>query len=93
MADPALMLREASNHLILARTEMHAFDPKLVDAVLAEGMGLTTKVDAAAQAALARGVLPAHGPRRVAGIHRPGGDRAPDEDQNPGVEDVGFRLF
>ena len=51
MADPALMLREAMNHLTLARTEMHAFDPKLVDAVLAEGMGLTTKVDESAQAA------------------------------------------
>jgi predicted CXXCH cytochrome family protein len=51
MADQALLLREAGNHLTLARTEMHAFDPKLVDTVLTEGIGLTAKVDAASQAA------------------------------------------
>ena len=51
MADQALTLREAGNHLTRARTEMHAFDPKLVDAVVSEGMGLTAKVDAAAAAA------------------------------------------
>jgi hypothetical protein len=51
MADEALTLREAGNHLTRARTEMHAFDPKLVDAVVSEGMGLTAKVDAAAAAA------------------------------------------
>jgi hypothetical protein len=28
---------------------MHAFDPALVDAVVTEGLGLTAKVDAAAQ--------------------------------------------
>ena len=49
MADQALLLREASNHLTRARTEMHAFDPALVDAVVTEGMGLTAKVDAAAR--------------------------------------------
>jgi len=51
MADQTLMLREASNQLTRARTEMHAFDPTLVDTVLKDGMGLTTKVDEAAQAA------------------------------------------
>jgi predicted CXXCH cytochrome family protein len=51
MADHALTLREAGNHLTRARTEMHAFDPKLVDAVISEGMGLTAKVDAAAATA------------------------------------------
>jgi hypothetical protein len=50
MGDESLTLREANNHLTLARTEMHAFDPKIVDAVLTEGMGLTAKVDAAAEA-------------------------------------------
>jgi predicted CXXCH cytochrome family protein len=50
MGDESLTLREANNHLTLARTEMHAFDPRIVDAVLTEGMGLTEKVDAAAEA-------------------------------------------
>ncbi|MEQ1909146.1 MAG: cytochrome c3 family protein [Vicinamibacterales bacterium] len=50
MGDQALMLREASNHLILARTEMHTFDPKAVDPVITEGLSLTGKVDEAAQA-------------------------------------------
>jgi predicted CXXCH cytochrome family protein len=50
MGDQALAVREANNHLTLARTEMHAFDSTIVDAVLAEGMGLTAKVDAAAKA-------------------------------------------
>jgi len=50
-ADQALMLREAGNNLTRARTALHAFDPKVVDAILIEGMGLTTKVDQAAQTA------------------------------------------
>ena len=53
MGAQSLALREASNHLTLARTEMHAFDPKLVDTVLQAGLGLTTKVDAEGQAAMA----------------------------------------
>ncbi len=53
MGAQSLTLREASNHLTLARTEMHAFDPKLVDTVLQAGLGLTTKVDAEGQAAMA----------------------------------------
>jgi predicted CXXCH cytochrome family protein len=53
MADQALALREANNHLTRARTELHAFDPALVSAVVAEGMGLTAKVDEAAGTARA----------------------------------------
>jgi predicted CXXCH cytochrome family protein len=52
MGDQSLALREAGNHLTLARTEMHAFDPKAVDAVLQEGLGITSKVDAQGRAAL-----------------------------------------
>ncbi|MDH4066200.1 MAG: hypothetical protein OEW19_17500, partial [Acidobacteriota bacterium] len=51
MGDQVLELREANNHLTLARTEMHAFDPATVQTVLDEGLGLTTKVDASAAAA------------------------------------------
>lgn len=53
MGDETLALREARNHLTLARTEMHAFDPKPVDAVLQAGLAVTTKVDAEGAAALA----------------------------------------
>jgi predicted CXXCH cytochrome family protein len=52
MADHALALREARNQLTLARTEMHAFDPKPVETVLQAGLGITARVDEAAQAAL-----------------------------------------
>ena len=45
-----LALREASNHLTLARTEMHGFDPKAVAAVLAEGTTITATVNTAADA-------------------------------------------
>lgn len=51
MADQALIIREVTNHLTRARTEMHAFDPKIVDATITEGLGLTTKVDQEAQTA------------------------------------------
>lgn len=53
MGDQTLALREATNHLTLARTEMHAFDPAAVDTVLQEGLGITAQVDEAGQAALA----------------------------------------
>ena len=52
MGDQTLALREAMNHLTLARTEMHAFDPKPVDVVLQAGLGITAKVDVEGQAAL-----------------------------------------
>lgn len=53
MSEPSINLREASNHLTLARTEMHAFDPKTVEPVIEEGLAITGKVDADGQAALA----------------------------------------
>ncbi|MGE0363489.1 MAG: cytochrome c3 family protein [Vicinamibacterales bacterium] len=52
MGDQSLALREAANHLTLARTEMHAFDPAPVTTVLQEGLAITGKVDAAGQVAL-----------------------------------------
>lgn len=52
MDEQTLALREASNHLTLARTEMHAFEPKAVTTVLEAGLGITAKVDAEGQAAL-----------------------------------------
>ena len=53
MGGQQLALREAGNQLTLARTEMHAFDPKPVEDVLQAGLGITAKVDAEGQAALA----------------------------------------
>ncbi len=53
MGDQELALREARNHLTIARTEMHAFNPKPVDEVLQAGLAITTKVDADGTAALA----------------------------------------
>jgi len=53
MDGQTLALREASNHLTLARTEMHAFEPKAVATVLQAGLGITAKVDAEGQAAMA----------------------------------------
>ena len=52
MGDQSLALREAGNHLTLARTEMHSFDPKAVDTVLQEGLAITSEVDAKGRAAL-----------------------------------------
>ena len=52
MGAQSLALREAGNHLTLARTEMHAFDPKPVDTVLQAGLALTAKIDTDGQAAL-----------------------------------------
>jgi len=53
MGDQELAIREARNHLTLARTEMHAFNPKPVDEVLQAGLALTAKVDADGEGALA----------------------------------------
>ncbi|MEO8678819.1 MAG: cytochrome c3 family protein [Vicinamibacterales bacterium] len=55
MGAESINLREANNHLTLARTAMHAFDPKTVEisAALDEGLSITSKVDAGGQAALA----------------------------------------
>jgi predicted CXXCH cytochrome family protein len=51
MGDHTLALREATNHLTLARTEIHAFDPGPVQTILDEGLAITATVDAAAEAA------------------------------------------
>jgi predicted CXXCH cytochrome family protein len=52
MGNQALALREARNHLTLARTEMHAFDPAPVAAVVQAGLGIAAKVESDGQAAL-----------------------------------------
>jgi predicted CXXCH cytochrome family protein len=52
MSDQELELREARNHLTLARTEMHTFDPAAVEKVLKAGLEITGKVDKSGQAAL-----------------------------------------
>jgi hypothetical protein len=49
VSDEELALREASTKLTLARTEMHASDPALVDPVIGEGMTIVTGVNAAGQ--------------------------------------------
>lgn len=49
VGDEELKLREARNHLVLSRTEVHTFNPEAVTKVAAEGLALTTGVvDAAA---------------------------------------------
>jgi predicted CXXCH cytochrome family protein len=45
--------RQANNHLTLARTAMHTFDPAVVAPLIDEGLEITTKIDAGGQAALA----------------------------------------
>lgn len=52
MSDQELGLREARNHLTLARTEVHTFDLAKVRAVLDEGFGIAGKVDQEGKAAL-----------------------------------------
>jgi len=52
MSDEELALREARNHLTLARTEVHTFDVKAVQKVLQDGFDITGKVDQSGQAAL-----------------------------------------
>ncbi len=49
VSDEELALREARTKLTLARTEMHASNPDLVDAVIADGVKITTTVDSAGQ--------------------------------------------
>jgi predicted CXXCH cytochrome family protein len=48
-----LTLAEARTHLTLARTELHAFDPPKVDAVIETGLKLVADVDAAGERATA----------------------------------------
>jgi hypothetical protein len=46
-------LGQARNHLTLARTELHTFDPEVVDATLGEGRSILTQTEAAGEQALA----------------------------------------
>lgn len=48
VGEDRLRLREAQNHLTLARTEVHGFRDAPVDTVTREGLAITTKVEAAA---------------------------------------------
>ena len=50
VGDEELKLREARNHLVLSRTEVHTFNPEAVTKVAAEGLTLTTGVVEAAAA-------------------------------------------
>lgn len=50
VGDEELKLREARNHLVLSRTEVHTFNPEAVTKVAAEGLALTTGVVEAAAA-------------------------------------------
>jgi len=47
VTDQQLALGEAQTKLTLARTEMHAADPKLVDPIIADGMKIVASVDEA----------------------------------------------
>ena len=49
VSDQQLALREASTKLTLARTEMHAFAPALVAAIIADGVSIVAAVDRAGQ--------------------------------------------
>jgi predicted CXXCH cytochrome family protein len=49
VGEDQLRLREAQNHLTLARTEVHTFRDLPVEKVVGEGLAITTRVEAAAQ--------------------------------------------
>lgn len=49
VTDQDLALREAGSKLTLARTELHAFDPARVDAILADGSKIVDEVDRAGE--------------------------------------------
>lgn len=53
MSDEQIALGQARSHLTLARTELHTFDPEVVDAALGEGRSILTQIEAAGQRALA----------------------------------------
>jgi len=48
VGDQELALTDAKTKLVLARTELHAFDPKTLDGVVADGMKVLDGVDKAA---------------------------------------------
>jgi len=49
VSDQELALREAGTKLTLARTEMHAFDPRLVAPIIVDGTRIVAGVDRAGQ--------------------------------------------
>jgi predicted CXXCH cytochrome family protein len=53
VSDDELALREAGTKLTVARTEMHAADPALVDAVIADGSKIVADVDRNSQRGVA----------------------------------------
>lgn len=53
MGEQELALNKARDQLVLARTELHAFNPAAVDAVVGEGLAATSGVARAVQAARA----------------------------------------
>jgi predicted CXXCH cytochrome family protein len=53
VSGPELALGEARSHLTLARTEMHASDPALVDAVIQDGVTILANVDQEGQKGVA----------------------------------------
>jgi hypothetical protein len=53
VSDEELALREARTKLTLARTEMHATNPALVDPVIADGLKIVAGVDQAGQKGVA----------------------------------------
>ncbi len=92
MADQALLLREAGNHLTRARTEMHAFDPKLVDAVRDGRDGPDDEGRRGGSGGAERSVLPPHRTGHLPRLHRARRGRAPAEDSRPRAARVGPRL-
>jgi predicted CXXCH cytochrome family protein len=53
VGEQELALGEARNHLVLARTEVHAFDPATLAPIIAEGRTMITGVERAGHEALA----------------------------------------
>ena len=53
VGDQELALREAGTKLTLARTEMHAFDPRLVSPIIVDGTRIVAGIDRAGQDGIA----------------------------------------
>jgi predicted CXXCH cytochrome family protein len=53
VGDQELALREAATKLTLARTEMHAFDPRLLTPIVADGTRIVAGIDRAGQKGVA----------------------------------------
>jgi predicted CXXCH cytochrome family protein len=52
VGDEVLALGEVRNHLVLARTEMHAFTPETVQPIIDEGLSMLTEIERAGEDAL-----------------------------------------